>query len=302
LASRAAAYLARRLARAMEAPLIENDRGGDGGGTAARSLNFVAFLWRLNDIYMTGGIFGSVKGPFTVRQCINLHKLLVAPVYLLLIHWYGGDLSLSQRWGPAAAVLLAAHSSYGVFWVYKDIWFPDSGWQIAQNLLGFVLVFVYPLGAYYLPMFCLVSRQCPLGYFSDGSEPWVLAIGLWFYIIGFFYHFCGDISKDVQLKYQQPRHLIASGLMAHTRNPNYFGEVFNYLGLAILSTSWFCIPVFMLVWVQIFLPNMLGKEVSLARYEEWEAWYSRTGFLFPYVPSLMSDFCRNALSRLPHVD
>jgi len=281
---------------------MDDEHSATEGASAFKHLRFVAFMWRLNDIYMTGGIFGAVSGPFTVRQCINLHKLLVGPVYLTFIYTYGGDFSLSQKWGPAAGVLLATHSAYGFFWVYKDIWYPDSGWQVAQNLFGFLCSFLYPLALYYLPMFCLVSRQCPLGYFAEGDEPWLLAVALWIYIIGFFYHFVGDISKDVQLRHQAPRELITSGVMAHTRNPNYFGEVFNYLSYAVLSTNMVCIPVFMLVWVQIFLPNMLGKEVSMARYETWEAWRRRSGFLFPYMPSFLRDYCGNALTRLPKVD
>jgi len=258
-------------------------------------------MWKFNDVLTQGSILGGpVKGPFTARQCINLHKLLVVPVYLAMIYHFGGDLSLTQKWGPAAAVLLVCHGTYGFFWVYKDIWFPDPAWQTPMNYLGFVTIFAYPLGAYYLPMFCLVSRKCPVGYFGEGDEPWLLALGLWIYIIGFFYHFCGDLQKYVQLKYQEPRQLITSGLLAHTRNPNYFGEMCIYLGYAVLSCNWMCLPIFCAIWLQIFLPNMLGKEVSLARYEEWEDWAGQAGFFFPRLSSMIRDFCKNSLSRHPN--
>lgn len=281
----------------MEEPLV-----GEVDPSMPRLPGSVAFMWRLNDILMTGSIFGEVKGPFTIRQCVNLHKLLVLPICLSLVRVYGGDLSLRQQWGPAAAVLLACHSAYGFFSVYTDIYFPRKEWQPAQSILGFVVCFAYPLGVNYLPIFCVVSRQCPVGYFANGDEPWLLGVGLMLYITGFFYHFCGEICKNVQLKYQEPQELITTGLMAHCRNPHHFGEVFSYLGLAVLSTTWFCIPVFVVIWLQTLLPNLLGKEVSLAQYEDWEDWHARTGFLFPWLPALLSDVRRNALSRMPKVE
>jgi len=257
---------------------------------------------KFNTMTIQGSYLGEVKGPFTARQCINLHKLLVFPVELYMIYYFGGDLSLTQKWGPAAAVLLVCHSTYGFFWVYKDIYFPDASWQIPMNVIGFITIFTYPLGLYYLPMFCLVSRQCPLTYYGEGNEPWLIAIGLWFYITGFFYHFCADLQKCTQLTYQKPRALITTGLMAHTRNPNYFGEVWLYIGYAILSTNWMSLPVFSVVWLQIFMPNMLAKGVSMSRHQAWKSWKARTGFIVPWLPSLLTDFFKNALSRLPNVD
>ena len=73
-------------------------------------------LWRykdFTDMYMEGSYCGEVTGPFTVRQVINLHKLLVAALI----------------WGPAAGALLVCHGTYGFLWVYKDIFYGDPGWQ-----------------------------------------------------------------------------------------------------------------------------------------------------------------------------
>merc|ERR1712151_477983 len=139
-------------------------------------------------------------------------------------------------------------------------------------------------------MFCLVSRACPLAYYGEGNEPWLLAVGLWFYIVGFFYQFCGDLQKHTQLTHQRPRALITTGLMAHSRNPNYFGEVMLYLGFATLSTNCLSFPLFSLVWLQLFVPNMLAKGASMSRHEAWASWQARTGLIGPWLPSLLIDF------------
>lgn len=278
----------------MQTPLVEPARPLPSGG--------VAFMRKFNTVVLQGSYFGEVTGPFTARQCLNLHKLLVLPVELYMIWHFGGDLSLKQAWGPAAAVLLVCHTTYGFFWVYKDIFFPDASWQIPMNVIGFISIFFYPLALYYLPMFCLVSRKCPLPYYGEGNEPWLLAIGLWFYITGFFYHFCADLQKYIQLQHQRPRSLITTGLMAHTRNPNYFGEVTLYIGYAILSTNCLSLPLFSVVWLQVFAPNMLAKGVSMSRHQAWKSWEERTGFLVPWLPSMLRDFLKNALSKLPKVD
>lgn len=259
----------------------------------------VLFMKKLNHAVMTGGYFGEAQGPFTVRQCINLHKLLVLPVYLGFIYYFGGDLSLSQQWGPAAAVLLTCHSSYGVLWCFKDIWYPDRSWQIPMNVLGFLTIFIYPLGLYYVPMFCLVSDKCPLGRFGRGNEPWLIALGLFFYIFGFFFHFTADLQKDVELSLPGKRKLITQRMFAHSRNPNYFGEICLYVGYAVLSTSYLPLLLFCVVWLQIFLPNMLAKEASMSRHAEWQQWTKRTGFVVPWLPTLVKEFCCNVLTKTP---
>jgi len=137
---------------------------------------------------------GPLPGTFTVRQCINLHKLLVIPVYLAILALHspvraGGALGGPDhsRFSPppAATALLICHGMYGLLWVYKDIHFPDQSWQRPMTPLGFALGFVYPLGMYYTPMLCCVTDVCPATLqFAQGSEAWVLALGLFCYNVG----------------------------------------------------------------------------------------------------------------------
>jgi hypothetical protein len=252
-----------------------------------------------------------IGGPcvFTVRQCINLHKLLVLPIFLCIIYYYGGEdpFAFTQPFGPAALMLMVTHSLYGLFWVFKDVFFPDNGWNKPMSPVGFIVIFSWPLGTYYMDMYCLVtssassdspSALCPLPAFASGDEPTILAAGLTFYIVGIFYTFGADLQSNVQLKYQQPRRLITDGFFAHTRNPNYFGEIMIYTGYAILSCNYSFFLYAGLAWLLIFIPNMLAKEASLSRYgKEWDEWKDRTGFLFPYLPALAADIFGCGLTR-----
>jgi len=241
---------------------------------------------------------------FTVRQCINSHKLLVPAVYVPMIYYFsnrdGGERNLTltgKDYGPAAMCLLVCHTIYGISWVAKDVHFPDPSWRTPMTVLGFILVFLYPLGTYYLPMFCLMSRKCP-GNFAVGNELWIVGLGLVCYLIGFFYHFCADTQKYFVLKYQRPRNLISDGLLAHSRNPNYFGEIMLYTGYAIWSGSYIILPIFMSTWVIIFWPNMLAKEASMSRYPQHAKWKSRTGFVVPWIPSLLYDILVHGLNKM----
>jgi len=100
----------------------------------------VAFLRSLLMLIFT---IGPGKHMFTVRQCINLHKLLIFPVYAALLFQYA-DFNFNQKWGMNALVLWICHTMYGVFWVYKDIYFPDPSWQTSMSPLGFLTMFRHP--------------------------------------------------------------------------------------------------------------------------------------------------------------
>lgn len=57
-------------------------------------------------------INGILPPCFTARQCINLHKLLVLPLYLFFLHAYGDSapFDFGKSFGPAAVALLVCHS------------------------------------------------------------------------------------------------------------------------------------------------------------------------------------------------
>ena len=75
------------------------------------------------------------------------------------------------------------------------------------------------------------------------------------------------------------------------------GEFMTYTGFAVLSMNWLPLGLFSIAWLNLFVPNMLAKEASMSRHDEWEDWVERSGMFFPYLPTLISEFWCNALSK-----
>lgn len=245
-------------------------------------MRFAEALSAFNEVYLyrlPGG-----TGRTAPRVPINLHKVTIGAVVLALM-WRVGDFSL------AAWLYLALHGSYGLFWLVKDVAFPDPSWRAPQSISSAVAVFVYPLGLYYLaPLVMLtgLGSAVPGGWGTTTTLPaGVAAAAVACYAVGVFLHFGADGQKHFVLTHRKPRRLITDGFFAATRNPNYLGEILIYASFCLLAQHWLPWAACVLVWLQVFLPNMLRKERSMARYPEHSAWVARTGLLLPSIPTLL---------------
>ena len=90
-----------------------------------------------------------------------------------------------------------------------------------------------------------------------------------------------DAQKHFML--QARKGLITEGLFSRTHNPNYLGKVPIYSAYAAMPLHW--LPWLILAaWVGgLFIRNMMAKDRSLARYQEFVSYKQRTGLLFPKV-------------------
>ena len=79
----------------------------------------------------------------------------------------------------------------------------------------------------------------------------------------------------------RPGQLIASGLFARCRNTNYLGEMLIYSAFALLARHPAPWAVNLGMWTFVFLPNMLRKDKSLARYPGFAEYKKRSGLLLP---------------------
>jgi protein-S-isoprenylcysteine O-methyltransferase Ste14 len=245
-------------------------------------MGFSEKVSRFNDLYLyrlPGG-----EGVTSPRVPINLQKASIGVVVLALM-WRAGDFSL------AAWLYLVLHGSYGVFWLVKDVAFPDPAWRAPQSLASAVAIFVFPLGFYYLAplvMFTPLGSAVPGGWGTTATLPApVAAAAVACYAAGVFLHFGADAQKHLVLAHRVPKRLITDGFFAATRNPNYLGEILIYSSFCLLAQHWLPWAACALVWLQVFLPNMLRKERSMARHPEHAAWVARTGFLLPSLPTLL---------------
>ncbi len=184
---------------------------------------------------------------------INAHKMLVIPVVVGLMWFYG-------NWSREAFLYLALHGTYGVLWTVKSRLFPDRRFDEVQPFwIGLVFVFL-PLSAYYVAPFLLISRHVLL-------PPELFGIVVTGYTLGIFLHYVSDAQKYYLLQAREG--LITEGLFSRTRNPNYLGEILIYSAFAAMTLHW--LPWLILAaWVGgFFVRNMLAKDRSLSRYPEF---------------------------------
>jgi protein-S-isoprenylcysteine O-methyltransferase Ste14 len=199
-----------------------------------------------------------------LKHPINLHKGATAVVVAGLMWHY-------QNFSIEAWIYLALHGSYGVLWLMKDRLFPDRQWEQPCSIPYGIFVFAFLL-LYWVGPFLLIS--------NGWSTPLpALAAAVALNILGVFLHFSSDAQKYFTL--QQKSGLITTGFFLRNRNTNYLGEMFIYGGFALTVFHWIPFAILAFVWVGLFLPNMLKKDKSLARYPEFADYKKRSGLFLP---------------------
>jgi protein-S-isoprenylcysteine O-methyltransferase Ste14 len=209
---------------------------------------FLKFAWVVN--FQKGGTFAWV---------------------LLLMTLYG-------RWTTDAWVYLALHGTYGVLWLLKDLTFPDPNWQKRVTLAGGLMSFLLVLGPYWSFAWLLISDEARVP-----APGWRLCLAVAAHTLGVCIMMGADAQKYFTL--QVKRGLIEHGFFRHVRHPNYTGEILLYGAYAVLVGHWIPWVILGWVWLGVFVPNMLMKEASMARYPSWAAYKARTGMLLPRLRS-----------------
>lgn len=218
---------------------------------------------RLRD-HLGFDLFGGPR-PLKMATVINLQKGGTLPFVLALMVATGDT-------GPTMWTYAALHGSYGMCWLLKDRVFPDPNWERPVTLGGALASWALVLGPYWL---------APVLVALDPTEapPWLLAVATLVYALGLALMIGSDAQKYFVLRARKG--LVTDGFFARTRNPNYLGEMMIYASFALVARHWAPWLVLGWVWGGIFLPNMLRKDRSMARYPEWAAYKARTGLLLP---------------------
>lgn len=199
-----------------------------------------------------------------LKYPINLHKGGTAFYVLTLMFVY-------DNFSTGAWVYLALHGSYGFLWLLKDQIFPDKLWE--ENVsVGYGLFAFAALALYWIAPFILISQYVT-------PTPAVIGAAVVLNMFGVMLHYSSDSQKYYTLKYTPG--LITEGFFARCRNTNYLGELMIYCGFAILSMSWIGFIGIAGFFVGAFIPNMIKKDKSLSRYDQFAEYKSRSGFLFP---------------------
>ncbi len=206
------------------------------------------------------------------RHFIDSHKGATGPAVLAMI-------AATDTWAnPTAWLYLALHGTYGLLWILKSRLFPDRSWE-RECSPAYGLLIWGGLSLYWIAPWIITSRGVQV------SAPYAAACTA-LYALGVFLHFAADMHKHMHKHTSlrlRPGVLITEGLWSRCRNPNYLGELFIYLGFGLLAAHW--LPVVMLgVFVAVvWIPNMMRKDRSLARYPEFAAYRARSWRLLPLI-------------------
>jgi len=198
----------------------------------------------------------------------NLHKSTMI-FYMLGLMIYFKNFSLGC-W-----VYLALHGSYGFFWNLKTLAFPDKTHQERMSIGSLGPLFLVLSGYWYIPymMASGQSEQNP----SNERVFWSVFI----YVIGACVMMISDAQKYFCLRLKKG--LIDYGMFAHTRNPNYLGEMMLYGSFAIISNRWIPWIILLSVWICIFSLMLAVKEISFRKKEGWEQYRKRSYILLPKI-------------------
>ena len=101
------------------------------------------------------------------------------------------------------------------------------------------------------------------------------------FIFGVFLHFTSDMQKYIYLKLR-PGHLITEEMFSKSRNTNYLGELFIYLGFSLIAKDWIPILTLFLFVAFIWIPNMIKKDRSLSRYPNFKDYSKKSRRFFPF--------------------
>lgn len=192
------------------------------------------------------------------------------PVYIIALMMYFNNYS------DAMFHYLILHGTYGVFWYLKDCIFPDPAFQQKVTIFSAGIAWVAVMGPYLVPAYRLASGKAS----NDVSfeRAWLCTL---IYIFGVVFMLLSDSQKFYVLKYKKG--LISDGMMKHSRNPNYLGEIMIYGSFVLLVNDFVSYVCVMQVWFTVFVLRIWQKERSLKRKEGWKEYKARSWILFPKI-------------------
>ena len=203
------------------------------------------------------------------KHYIDLHKGATFLYILFLIF-----INDSNVTNINAYVYLALHGTYGILWILKSNIFPDRQWE-SKCSVWYGLLIWFGLSLYWVAPYIIITD-------SIESSNWYIAMCISIYIFGVFFHFTSDMQKFIQLHYN-PNNLIKDVMFSKIRNINYLGELFIYLGFSLLAMSIIPIVALLSFVIIIWIPNMIRKDKSLSKYQNFEEYKKNTNSLFPFI-------------------
>ena len=210
------------------------------------------------------------------KYFIDSHKGITPLFIIFLISFY-------NAWNNTEAIIyLALHGTYGFLWVTKSFIYPDTQWESKVTILYGFLIWIV-LSLYWLSAYVIITGNHFMKMkIFENCGPGYLGVLISFYIIGVFLHFTSDMQKYISLKLN-PGKLITEELFARSRNTNYLGELFIYLGFILIAKDFLPLIALFIVIVFVWVPNMINKDKSLSRYSNFSEYKRKAKMFFPFL-------------------
>ncbi len=224
---------------------------------------------------------------YTIDFCKGITPFVIV---LLMIAFREAPYNALEN--PSAWAYLGTHGSYGLLWICKNIYgFGDESFSQNGSILGQLSTLIM-LVHYWLPIWLICSCR------TDPPPLWSVALGIFLYGCGVFFHFSADIQKAqyIELKTLLRKELgndesqrlignvLQSRLFSVCRNPNYFGEFLIYMSFCVLSFRWLPFVTFGAFMLIVWSSFILKKEKSMQRHgEEFANYQAATAIVVPGI-------------------
>jgi protein-S-isoprenylcysteine O-methyltransferase Ste14 len=192
---------------------------------------------------------------FPMNWIINGLKGLTG-IYLFAIMLYYDNFS------RGAWIYWCVHGSYGIFWILKDVIFPDNKFGVNITLFSASLP-ISVMYIYLIPGYRMLSQHS-----MDDPSLERIILCLVTYFMGIFLMTCSDLQKYYTCKYNPG--LIKTGFFKMTRNPNYLGEIFIYNSFAIIVGRMEFWVILFFAYTIVFGVRMTIKDLSLSKKKGWK--------------------------------
>ena len=209
------------------------------------------------------------------KYFIDTHKG-ITPVFIIFL-----ICSFNQWDNLVALIYLALHGTYGLLWITKSFIYPDKQWEQKTNLAYGLFIWL-GLSLYWFSPYIITSKEHFLPIFFNQPTNLYIMFCIIIYILGIFLHFTSDMQKHIHLKLKSGT-LITDYMFSRVRNTNYLGELFIYMGFTLLANDWIPILALFSFIAIIWIPNMIKKDKSLSRYNDFKNYKSKTNRIFPFI-------------------
>ena len=183
-------------------------------------------LWESIQSFADWVIYEIPPGPAFIpfRYGVNLAKGGMPFFIFSLMVYY-------DNFSTAAWIYFCLHGSYGVFWVFRDLVFPDPGFTRKTTFISMLVPWPIALLPYLIPTYQIMTRQAP-------QEPSIerIVVCFWLYTFGIMFMVLTDGQKYLVLREraQGKGGLITHCMVGWSRNMNYLGEMMLYASFGVL--------------------------------------------------------------------